>query len=273
MDKSFLQSSYPDKVIKEMALVAGYLWAKGWAERNAGNISVNVTGHVETGQAELVSFPEKKLEKAYPSLAGAFILLSGTGTRMRDLKGDPAGNTCMIRITDDGKGFQKLDDGTVRDKLQPTSELPTHLAIHEMLVIRNAGEKAVVHTHVNELIALTHIKKFTDEKAINDLLWAMHPETVVFVPHGIGFVPYCLPGSEKIAGATIKALEDHNVILWEKHGCLAIGDDVQDAFDQIDILAKSAQIYFLCKSAGFEPQGMNRKDLDEIRKNYLKDIF
>ena len=29
--------------IDRIAEVAGYLWTKGWAERNGGNISVNVT--------------------------------------------------------------------------------------------------------------------------------------------------------------------------------------------------------------------------------------
>ena len=30
--------------IGRIAEVAGYLWTKGWAERNGGNISVNLTG-------------------------------------------------------------------------------------------------------------------------------------------------------------------------------------------------------------------------------------
>ena len=29
--------------IDNIAEVAGYLWTKGWAERNGGNITVNVT--------------------------------------------------------------------------------------------------------------------------------------------------------------------------------------------------------------------------------------
>ena len=29
--------------IADVAEVAGYLWQRGWAERNGGNISVNVT--------------------------------------------------------------------------------------------------------------------------------------------------------------------------------------------------------------------------------------
>ena len=29
--------------LDEVAEIAGYLWQKGWAERNAGNISINIT--------------------------------------------------------------------------------------------------------------------------------------------------------------------------------------------------------------------------------------
>ena len=31
--------------VAEVAEVAGYLWQKGWAERNGGNITVNVTAY------------------------------------------------------------------------------------------------------------------------------------------------------------------------------------------------------------------------------------
>ena len=33
--------------IEKVAEVAGYLWQKGWAERNGGNITVNVTEYVD----------------------------------------------------------------------------------------------------------------------------------------------------------------------------------------------------------------------------------
>ena len=33
--------------IEKVAEVAGYLWQNGWAERNGGNITVNVTEYVD----------------------------------------------------------------------------------------------------------------------------------------------------------------------------------------------------------------------------------
>ena len=33
--------------VERVAEVAGYLWQKGWAERNGGNITVNITEHID----------------------------------------------------------------------------------------------------------------------------------------------------------------------------------------------------------------------------------
>ena len=39
--------------IEEVAETAGYLWQKGWAERNGGNITVNITAHVDDDMRSL----------------------------------------------------------------------------------------------------------------------------------------------------------------------------------------------------------------------------
>ena len=33
--------------VEKVAEVAGYLWQKGWAERNGGNITVNITEYID----------------------------------------------------------------------------------------------------------------------------------------------------------------------------------------------------------------------------------
>ena len=33
--------------VEKVAEVAGYLWQKGWAERNGGNITINITDCVD----------------------------------------------------------------------------------------------------------------------------------------------------------------------------------------------------------------------------------
>ena len=93
-------------------------------------------------------------------------------------------------------------------------------------------------------------------------------ETKAFCPLGLGIVPYQLPGSLKLAEETLKELEDYDVVMWEKHGVFAKGLDVMDAFDQIDVLSKSAKIYIDSKCMGFEPDGMSQEEMAEMTKAF-----
>jgi rhamnulose-1-phosphate aldolase len=96
----------------------------------------------------------------------------------------------------------------------------------------------------------------------------MIPECRIIVPKGIGIVPYEIPGTLALAHATIKQLSRHDVILWEKHGILAVGEDIIDCFDAIDTLSKSAQIFFSARAAGHEPEGMTDRQLDDLAEAF-----
>lgn len=43
----------------------------------------------------------------------------------------------------------------------------------------------------------------------------MIPETKAFCPRGLGIIPYALPSSVALAEATIKELNDYDVVMWE----------------------------------------------------------
>jgi rhamnulose-1-phosphate aldolase len=246
----------------EMADVAGILWRNGWAERNAGNISVDVSGMISLRKDPLKEGRVVRLEEAVPGLAERMYLISAAGTRMRDLAVKPFENTVLVRIQPDGASFSVLQFKKKKEKkLVPTSELSTHLGIHQMIVARGSDEKVVLHTHATELITLTHSPEVKTKEALNRILWGMHPETIMFVPKGFGLVPYIHSGSAQIAISTVEALQKHDVVVWEKHGVFAIGKTLHDTFDRIDIACKSARIWFLCKSAGFEPEGLSREQL------------
>jgi len=83
---------------------------------------------------------------------------------------------------------------------------------------------------------------------------------------GIGIVPYTLPGSVKLADATLEQIKEHDVVLWEKHGTVAVGKDIMDAFDQTDVLCKAANIYMCARSMGFEPDGMTPEAMREVQQ-------
>ena len=248
--------------VMKIAEVAGYLWQNGWAERNGGNITVNVTDYVDDEIRNMSAISEvKSIGVTLPALKGCYFYCKGTGKRMRDLARWPMDNGSIIRILDDCASYVIIADNAV----MPTSELPSHLTVHAHLIESGSPYKATVHTHPIELVAMSHNPKFLGKDVLTKILWSMIPETKAFCPRGLGIVPYMLPSSVELADATIKAIDDnYDVVMWEKHGVFAVGEDVMEAFDMIDVLDKSAHIYIDAKSMGFTPDGMSQEQMNEI---------
>jgi rhamnulose-1-phosphate aldolase len=247
--------------VNSVAEVAGYLWQKGWAERNGGNITVNVTGYVDDEIRRMPPISEARpIGETLPHLKGCYFYCKGTNKRMRDLARRPMENGSVIRILDDCASYVIIADHPVA----PTSELPSHLGVHNYLIGTGSPFKAAVHTHPIELVAMTHSPKFLEKDVATRVLWSMIPETKAFCPRGLGIIPYELPSSVQLGRATIKELEDYDVVMWEKHGVFAVDCDAMQAFDQIDVLNKSALIYIAAKSMGFEPDGMSDGQMREM---------
>lgn len=248
--------------VNDVAEVAGYLWQKGWAERNGGNITINITAIVDDEIKSLPSITEKiAIGRTLPLLKGAFFFCKGTNRRMRDLARWPMDNGAVIRITDDCAHYEIIADKAVK----PTSELASHLSIHHYFLETGSSYRAVVHTHPIDLIAMTHNPAFLKKDVLTDLLWSMIPETRAFCPRGLGIIPYKMPSSFELADATIQELSEYDVVMWEKHGVVSVGEDVMEAFDMIDTLSKSAQIYLTAKSMGFEPTGTTKEQMNELK--------
>ena len=222
-------------VIDQVAEVAGYLWQKGWAERNGGNITVNVTDLVDDEIKALPAIaPARPIGKILPNLKGTYFYAKGTGKRMRDLARRPMENGAIIRVCDDCASYEIIADNAVL----PTSELPSHLSLQDYLIGTGSCYKATLHTHPIELVAMSHIQRFLRPGEMTRVLWSMIPETLAFAPLGIGVVPYAMPGSLELADATLEQIKTHDVVLWEKHGTTSVGIDIMDAFDQTDVLCK-----------------------------------
>lgn len=249
-------------VIDQIAEVTGYLWEKGWAERNGGNITVNITDMVDDEIKALPAIaPVQQIGKALPNLKGTYFYAKGTGKRMRDLARQPMQNGSVIRICDNCASYEIIAD----EPVMPTSELPSHLAMQDYLIGTGSRYKATLHTHPIELVAMSHSRRFLEPGVMTRTLWSMIPETLAFAPLGIGIVPYQLPGSIRLADATLEQIKDYDVVMWEKHGVCAVGQDIMDAFDQVDVLNKAAIIYMRSKSMGFEPEGMTDEAMKEVQ--------
>ena len=230
------------KEVDKIAEVAGYLWQNGWAERNGGNITVNITDLVDDSIRAMKPISDViKIGETLPHLKGCYFFCKGTQKRMRDLARWPMDNGSVIRILDD-------------------------CASYDSLVASGSPYRATLHTHPIELVAMSHNRAFLKKDVLTKLLWSMIPETKAFCPLGLGVVPYEVPGSNQLAQSTLNELSDYDVVLWEKHGVFAKGLDIMDAFDQVDVLSKSAKIYIDSKAMGFEPEGMSDQQMADLTR-------
>lgn len=265
-----MERSLPEVIaslLAEFGNVAKMLWTKGWAERNGGNLSMLLP----EGASGFLRNPVHSipLETFLQELEGRILLVTGTGSRMRDVADHPEKHCCLLRVEDSGTRIGVYPIAETDQAIFPTSELPSHLCIHAELNSRGFRQSVVVHTHPVEMVALTHIPDLLDQIHLNRTLLSMIPEAAIYVPEGVGLVSYRPPGTEELSRATIEALRDHDVALWEKHGCLAVANSLQEAFDRIDTLNKAAQIYFTCRQAGIDPEGLSEQQLEDLRRRYV----
>jgi len=250
--------------IEKAIEAASYLWEREWAERNGGNISLNLTDIIGDLPEELSDFPYVADKTAPADAAGKVFFVTGTGERLRELH-RPSVTSCIVCYDDGARGFHVLWGGNNQPDFRPTSEFISHVKIHLDKLAEGSDHRCVLHTHPIELICITHHPEFSlDEELLNNSLWSMLPEVRVFIPRGIGIAPYSLPGSELLADDTVKVLRNRDVALWEKHGAVSTGRDALEAFDFIDVANKGAMIYLKCLASGFVPQGMSTDQMEEL---------
>jgi rhamnulose-1-phosphate aldolase len=263
MDNINKFSSGVINVLKDVSRIAEYLWNKEWAERNAGNISIDISEY-----SDPVEIPEgsRYFTFSLPAeSANLTLFVTGTGCYLRSLVDNIVEAACIIRINPDATGYHIIWGG-LSENFRPTSELITHVTIHCFNKIHRQSYKAVLHTHPLELIVMSHHALFKDEEKFNHSLWKMCPEIRVFVPKGIFCAPYSLTGSEELASVTIEGLKKRDVILWEKHGALATGENIEKAFDYLDVANKGAKMLLMAWSAGFEPTGLTLQEMKDLEK-------
>jgi rhamnulose-1-phosphate aldolase len=249
--------------LKRVSRVAGYLWNREWAERNAGNLSINFTSFFTKeevqGRGELIPYDFPK------EVAGYIIFVTGAGSYLRTLIDDIEEAACIIYINEEATGYHIIWGGNP-EGFRPTSELISHIKIHHFNSVHKPDHIAIMHTHPIELIVMSHHKLFQNEEKFNHSLWKMCPEVRVFTPKGVHCTPYALSGTEDLADVTIEGLKSRDVILWEKHGALATGTNMDTAFDLIDVSNKGAKLLLTCWSAGFEPVGLTEAELKELEQ-------
>ena len=251
-----------------IAETAYCLWERGWAESSAGNISVDVTALMKDRPDRLSEYRKVCLDHAVEGLENRYFFVTARGARFRELSNRPDETLLLIYIADSGKEYYLLRGG---EECRVTSEFGAHLIVYRLVMQQSLDVRAVVHVHPPHLIALTQIASCTGPETLNKLLWSLYPELKIMVPAGIGLVPYRRPGTRELADATQRVYTGQPLLIWEKHGCMAMGRDVHEAFDIIACAERAAEIFFICRSGGYEPEGLTPEQLRELNDHHRTD--
>jgi len=209
----------------DVAMVASELTRRGWAEANAGNISVRLSDG--------------------PILSS--LLVKRANTRMRDLARNPTAGLCLLTFGAGDRSYSVVPKGT-----QPSSELPTHAAVHDMLARFRHHDRVVVHTHPTALISLTH--RSPNPKGLIRLLLSTCTEAPILLQDRLTAIPFLPPGTSSLGRATANALEQFSAVIWPGHGIVAVGRTAASALDLVELTEKAAQIALsLGSHAGLSP--------------------
>lgn len=171
----------------------------------------------------------------------------------RDLVGAGEGNvscrlgTSRLLVTPSGanKGYLApadlvvvdLEGKKLRGRGRPSTELRMHLAAYAA----RPDVSAIVHAHPLTAVALT----VAGLPPPNDLV----PEASV-VLGTVAVAPFATPGTDEVPRSLAPLLPAHDVLLLERHGALALGTSLFQAYDRMETLERVARVALVARLAG-----------------------
>jgi len=194
-------------------------------------------------------------------------LVVGTSGNVSQRFREPGGRE-LVAITPSGRHYDtmKAEDIVLVDMEGQRVEGELAASIETMLHvgIYKARKKvsAVVHTHAvfGSAIAVTG-------KEIPSLL----DDQVTFLGGEIKVAAYALPGSPELAKNAVAALGSRNAVVLANHGTVTVGRNLREAFNNCELLEKTARVYVLAMGLGaLTPVPA---DMAEVEKAFFAAIF
>jgi rhamnulose-1-phosphate aldolase len=259
-----IEAPYPEfEELMQSIGEAGYRLSEIEAsEGAAGNISVYIGWPLDPRRrfplVETVELPQ-----VVPELEGSLFLVTGSGRRLREVIQDPAANLACL-VVDPGGRTAQMYTSPRRLFAKVTSEFNTHLAVHYDQVLRtDTNFHVIIHAQPPYLTYLSHIPRYQSTPFLNSHVLRWQPELIIQLPDGIGFIPFCVPGSQDLMEHTLAGLRDHNIVVCGKHGVMARSDlSVKRTADRIEYAEAGARYEIMNLNNHEMGEGLST---DEIR--------
>ncbi|MCL2019813.1 MAG: rhamnulose-1-phosphate aldolase [Oscillospiraceae bacterium] len=257
--------------VTDLGFIKGFIrmaadgYARGWHERNGGNLTYRLKKS-EADEARWC-FDTKaqwvSLGAKIPELADEIFLVTGSGKFFRNIEPFPSENIGVCELDQSGGSYRILW-GLDNDS-KPTSEFLSHLMNHAAKK-RAKGDsyRVIYHCHPTNLIALSFLLPL-DEKTFTRELWEMITECAIVFPDGVGVMPWEVCGGRDIAEKSAALMDKYDVIVWAHHGIFCAGEDFDLTFGLADTIEKAAEIRLKIMSA-------NAKTLQTITPDNFKEL-
>lgn len=144
---------------------------------------------------------------------------------------------CKGKLTKDDLTIINLD-GQPKD---PTAKPSTEYKLHTEVYKNRPEIQAVIHAHPPYVISLSLAGMAFDRQYL--------PESVLL----LGNVPvakYAIPSTDKVAESIRPYIKKTDILILERHGSVAIGKSLEEAFYKTAILEKTAHIIWLASRLG-----------------------
>jgi L-fuculose-phosphate aldolase len=159
-------------------------------------------------------------------------------------------STCKGMLEEDKIVTIDVRSGRVIGAGRPSIETPFHLAFYRA----RPEIDAVIHTHPVYCTALA-VKGIKVQTALT-------PEGLLVLGREVPMVPYATPGTDDLASALSDSLRTSDSFLLEKHGAIAVGRTMTEAFHRMETLEFMAQLQFNLRALG----GAEPLPADEVRR-------
>lgn len=231
---------------KQLLDVGFNIWFKGWAEGSSGNISLRLDAalcHIVLNYiADSKNITAHEKDKL--SHFRQWYLVSVSGSRFRDYKIKGWQNFTFVGIYEDSYVNAQADYMTFPKENYPTSEWKVHASIHRVLLKQQSSKRVLLHVHDTDWMLLSTLPEFVASKAelIKDI-YLLFPELKYYLKHGISLLPFSEPGSDELAILSEKEISHSDCIVWERHGVIVSADNIETAYDYLELMNKAAVIY------------------------------
>lgn len=160
------------------------------------------------------------------------------------------------RMTADHIGMLDMNCNIIGKKFKPTIESRMHVEIYK----RRPDVQAVVHAHPVYASAFAASKRRISTKYLAEALVVLGE---------IAYAPYACQGTEELARIIGDAAEKADCIVMRNHGIIALGKNLLQAFDRLEVLENAAKTTFICQG----PLRSDSIELDQEQTKELEDKF